>query len=125
MDSAKLKIAVIIFVSCQAGHAEDAATKYDEPQVKAGVEESTVYLICPDQTLLEVAEIEVGDCRSHIAKLAPICWHLIDPLVSDYKIEKGEMGKKRFLSITAVYTSCVRAELLRQIVRSRRESRTP
>ncbi len=125
MDSVKLTFAVLVFVSCQAAHAQDASTKIDEPKVKAGVEEAAVLDICPDRTLLEVAEIDVGDCRSHIAKLAPICWHLIDGIVSDYVIEQGEAGKDRFIRITVVYASCVRAELLRQIVRSRRESNSP
>ena len=84
MDSAKLKFAVFVLVSCQAGHAKDAAPKFDEPVVKARVEEAAVLDVCPDRTLLEVAEIEVGDCRSHIAKLAPICWHLMDGIISDY-----------------------------------------
>ena len=125
MNLAKLNFAVLVFVSCQPGHAQDAAAKFDEQQVKAAVEEAAVYLVCPDQTLLEVAEIEVGDCRGHIAKFSPICWHLIDPLVSNYDIEQGEIGKKRFINITAVYASCLKAELLRGIVKSKRESRTP
>lgn len=127
MNSAKLKLAVFIFLSCQAGQAQDEMTKYDESQVKAAVEEAGVLDICPDQTLLEVAEIDVGDCRSHLANLAPMCWHIIDPLVSDYEIAKDEtrkeMAKDRFIKIAVVYSSCLRAELLRQIVRSRRESR--
>jgi hypothetical protein len=44
MDSANLKLAVFIFVSCQAGHAQDAATKHDEPKFRAGVEEAAVSL---------------------------------------------------------------------------------
>ena len=125
MNLAKLNLAVLVFVSCQAGHAQDAAANFNEQQVKSAVEEAAVYQVCPNQTLLEIAEIEVGDCRSHIAKFSAICWHLIDPLVSNYELEQGEKGKKRFINFLGVYASCLKAELLREIVESSRESDTP
>jgi hypothetical protein len=120
--SAYVVAIVIACVLFQSSSAQDATTKHDEPKVKAAVEEVAVLAVCPDQILLEVAEIELEDCRSHVAKIAPICWHLIDRVISDYEIEQGEMGKEQFLNIAAIYSSCVRAEILRQIVKSKRES---
>ena len=124
MDSLKLTFAALIFVSCQAGHAQDAPTHLDESQVKKAVQELTVQDICPNPAFLELAEIEMGDCRSHIAIYAPVCWHIMDPIVVDYEIEGGGKEKNRFLSIAHVYASCVRGELLREIVKSRREQGT-
>ena len=98
-----MSFAVVIFVFCQIGHAQHAVTKYDEPKVKAAVEEAAVLDLWPDRTLLEVAEIEVDDCRSHIAEFAPVCWHLIDGLVSDYEIEQSETGRERFTIIAVIY----------------------
>ena len=120
-----LKFAAIILVCCEAGQAQGAATEFSESEIKRAVEESAVLTICPDQALLEFLDIEVGSCRSHISTFAPVCWHLIDKLVSDYEIESGEAGKERFISILSVYSSCIRSELVREIAKSSRESRAP
>ena len=125
MNSAKLMVAAIISFSCHAGFAQDASTKFVESEIKAAIEEAAVLNVCPDQALLELAEIVVTNCRTHIAKLAPLCWNMIDRIIPNYAIEQSEMGKERFISILAIYASCVRAELLGQIVESSRESRAP
>ena len=79
-------------------------TKYDEPKVKAAVEEAAVLDLWPDRTLLEVAEIEVGDCRSHIAEFAPVCWHLIDGLGIDRLIiQSNQIGADNAHHATASF----------------------
>ena len=116
----KLTIAVSVFV--QAEYAQGEATKYDGSEVKLAIEEAAVLNVCPDRALLKFAKLEVSNCRDHISKFAPVCWHQIDRVATDYKIEQGEKGRKRFISILTIYTSCVRAELLKQLVKSSKES---
>jgi hypothetical protein len=126
MDSAKIVAAFFLFVSYQAAYAQDSMGKYDESEVKEAVEEIGVLDICPNQTLLNLAELDVQNCRNRLARLASVCWHIIDPLVSDYEIEKDqnnkEIAKDRIISLSLVYSSCVRSELLRGIVKKRRAS---
>jgi hypothetical protein len=116
---------LLIFFLCLASHALDASTLSDEEKVKAAFEEVAVLDVCPDRTLLELAQLETEDCRSHIAKIAPVCWHLIDGLVSDQKTKQDELRKERNLTIAALYARCVRSEILRQIVKSKREGGDP
>jgi len=120
-----LKLAILTLVCCRPSLAQDAVTKFDESEIKAAIEESAVLDVCPDRDLLKFAQIEVDKCRSYISKFTHLCWNSIDNIISDYEIEQNEMGKKRFISILSVYASCIRAEILGQIVESNKESCTP
>ena len=127
MDSARSIVVVTIFLLVfQAGYAQDSVAKYLESEVKAAVEEIGVLDICPNQALLELAELEVENCRNRLSKLAAVCWHIIDPVVPSYELEKGEdnkeLAKKRIISLSLVYSSCIRSEILRGIVKKRREA---
>lgn len=124
MNPARSTVVIILLLAFQAGFAQDAVTKYTEPEVKAAVEEIAVLDICPDRTLLELAELEVQNCQNHLSELAAFCWHIIDQVVPDYEIEKGEddkeVGKKQLIGLSLVYSSCIRSEMMRGIVDERR-----
>ena len=126
MDSAKMIMAIILCLSFQFGYAQDSIAIYSESEVKAAVEEIGVLNICPDQSLLKLVELDVENCRSRLAKLATVCWHIIDPVVRNYEIEKDEdskeSAKSRIITLSLVYSSCIRSELVRGIGRKRRES---
>lgn len=126
MDSARLIIAVFVCLFHQIGYAQDSVAMYSESEVKAAVEEIGVLNICPDQSLLKLVELDVENCRSRLAKLAIMCWHIIDPVIPNYEIERDEdskeSGKSRIISLSLVYSSCIRSELVRGIDRKRRDS---
>lgn len=126
MGSARLIVLMFFFLVCQFGYAQEPSAKYTEDEVKMAVEEIGVLDVCPDQALLKLAELEVENCRSRLAILSVVCWHIIDPVVPDYEIEKdennNEIAKDRLISLSLVYSSCIRSELLRGIVRKQRET---
>jgi hypothetical protein len=126
MDLARSSVVIFFLLVFQAGYAQDSEEKYSESEVKAAVEEIGVLNICPDRTLLELAELEVEDCRNRLSKLKAVCWHIIDSVVPDYEVEKNEddkeVAKNQIISLSLVYSSCIRSEILKGIVKKRRES---
>ena len=125
MTAPRSMVVPFLLIICHPGFAQDSIKIYDEPEVKAAVEEIGVLNVCPDQALLKLSEIEVENCRKRLSKLAVVCWHIIDPVIPNYEIvvdtNKKEIAKNRINSLSLVYSSCIRSELLRGIVKKSRE----
>ena len=126
MTATRFIVVLFLFITCDSGFAQDSITNFDESEVKAAVEEIGVLDVCPDQALLKLADLEVENCRNRLSKLAVVCWHIIDPVIPDYEIQMDENNKEgakdRIISLSLVYSSCVRSELLRGIVKKRKEN---
>lgn len=119
----KVSLLALVLVAC-IGHdaRSEKAAKFQEGEVKANAEEAAVLWVCPNTELLKLLEIDTDDCRDHVAEVIPVCWHLLDKIVSDYEVNNSDDGKKRFLAITVNFTSCIQSELLTQSVNKKRLS---
>lgn len=66
--------------------------------------------------MLALADIKTEDCRDYVKYRSAVCWHLLDEVIRDYEIAKGEAGKDRFLAVSSVFAQCIRSEMVYQIV---------
>mgnify|MGYP003645003362 CR=1 FL=1 len=121
----KLGLIAMSIAALQPAFADSTNNEFDYSEVKKGAEEVAFFDICPNPVLRELAGIEADDCKSFLDKLAPICWHIIDPVVGDFRISRDDDGKKRFFQFAAVYSACIRSEILRTIIRERRRESGP
>lgn len=118
----RLYVVVLIFAfSC--GCAQESIDLSDEATIKKAAEQAAILDICPDTSLLEVVSLELSDCPDKLTLLASACWHVMDEVVRDYRFEKSESDRTRFLSMTVLLSSCLRGELVRQKAKAVRESR--
>ena len=111
--------ALIVSGFCGKLYGQEVNDAPDEVTVKAATEQAATIDICPDQALLKVVGLDINACADRIKELAPVCWHVMDKVVPDYRYERDE--KSEYFSMVVLFSSCIRGEMLRGMAKAERE----
>ena len=97
--------------------AEDAETKIEEKVFRLAAEYLAANNICADSRLRELANLDSASCEDDLAFYSKVCWPQFSGLNLSYEAIDDDESRERFYSVSLLYGSCVRSELLREILR--------
>lgn len=117
-----LVASTILLVHLQPVFAQSDGSEFRANDVKAAIEYTVALDVCSDVKLLELSGIDSSSCEARLAEFSAVCWHQLDRLKLNYELAKDDTGREQFIGISLVYESCIRAELLRKIVRAWQDS---
>lgn len=103
--------------------AEDSETKIEEKDFKVAAEYLATNDICADSRLRSLADLTSASCEDDLAFYSKVCWPQLDGLNLNYEATNDDESREKLISVSLLYGSCVRSELLRQIVRKQDSQR--
>ena len=103
--------------------AEETEIRIEEEDFKLAAEALAANDICADTKLRNMAGLDSASCEDDLTFYTRVCWPQFDGLGLSFEATNDDESRERLISVSLLYGSCVRSELLRKIVRKQESER--